>query len=36
MSKIIVEEHNHGKFEVKNIENGVCFYIKLEKRDFNG
>ena len=35
MSKIIVEEHNCGKLEVKNKEDGVCFIIRLNKK-FNG
>jgi len=29
MSKIMVEEHNNGKLNVKNIDNGVCFSIEL-------
>jgi len=29
MSKIIVEDHHFGHLDVKNIEDGVCFTIKL-------
>ena len=29
MSKTIVEEHCHGKLEVHNVANGVCFTISL-------
>lgn len=32
MSKIIIEDHLHGEIEVLNLENGVCFRIKLPKR----
>jgi len=31
VSKIIVEEHNSGKLSVKNMRNGVCFFIKLPR-----
>ena len=31
MSKMIVEDHLHGSIEVLNIDNGVCFTIKLLK-----
>ncbi|MCV6607360.1 MAG: HAMP domain-containing histidine kinase [Campylobacterales bacterium] len=31
MSKIIVEEHNLGKLEAYNVDNGVCFEITLYK-----
>lgn len=31
MSKMIIEEHLHGNIEVVNIENGVCFTVKLLK-----
>jgi len=29
MSKMIIEEHHHGKLSVKNIKDGVCFSIEL-------
>ena len=29
MSKIIIEDHHNGKLDVKNTDNGVCFYIDL-------
>ena len=31
MSKIIVEEHNGGTLEIKNLDDGVCFIIILKK-----
>ena len=29
MSKMIVEEHHHGKMSAVNIDEGVCFIIEL-------
>lgn len=34
MSKVIIEEHCHGTLTLKNIDNGVCFTICLQK-EFN-
>ena len=33
MSKIIVEEHHHGKLSVKNINDGVCFTIEINNNN---
>ncbi len=29
MSKLIIEEHMHGKISVKNLKEGACFRIEL-------
>jgi len=34
MSKIIIEDHHNGKLDVKNTDNGVCFYIDLRGGEF--
>jgi len=31
MGKTIVNKHLHGSIEAKNIDNGVCFRIKIPK-----
>ena len=31
MSKIIIEEHHKGSLELKNVDDGVCCYIKFPK-----
>jgi signal transduction histidine kinase len=36
MCKIIIEEHNSGEFNMINMDNGVCFEIKLKKVKDNG
>jgi signal transduction histidine kinase len=30
MSKMMIEDHNHGTLEVRNIDDGVCFSITLK------
>jgi len=35
MSKVMTEEHNNGKLNVKNIKNGVCFEILFNERNHN-
>lgn len=32
MSKMIIEDHLHGKIEAYNIKDGVCFRVMLLKR----
>lgn len=32
MSKMIIEEHHHGKLYAENNDNGVCFSIELPKK----